>query len=204
MGIRGPSELAEEYHLADLLVLPSFADCLPSVVTEAFLCGTPVVAGAVCGVPEQIGPYGLTVPPGDSVALANAMETNCRSAALAGYGRPVRPMRSKLQAGNDGRQPSRTVSRHDRRPHRAGQAPDRLDRSGGAPASRCTGAAAGPRRRTGAASMNISHISVSTLPVLHRFGGAIERRIVEIAHEQARRGHRVSVYWSATPPTRAK
>ena len=42
--------------------------------------------------------------------------------------------------------------------------------------------------------MNISHISVSTLPVLHRFGGAIERRIVEIAHEQARRGHHVSVY----------
>jgi glycosyltransferase involved in cell wall biosynthesis len=42
--------------------------------------------------------------------------------------------------------------------------------------------------------MNISHVSVSTLPVLHRFGGAIERRIVEIAREQARRGHRVSVY----------
>jgi len=42
--------------------------------------------------------------------------------------------------------------------------------------------------------MNISHISVSTLPVLHRFGGAIERRIVEIAREQARRGHRVRVY----------
>ena len=42
--------------------------------------------------------------------------------------------------------------------------------------------------------MNISHISVSTLPVLHRLGGAIERRIVEIATEQARRGHRVSVY----------
>lgn len=75
VGIRGPSELAEEYHQADLLVLPSFADCLPSVVTEAFLCGTPVVAGGVCGVPEQVGPYGLAVPPGDSVALANAMET---------------------------------------------------------------------------------------------------------------------------------
>src|SRR6185503_14956122 len=42
--------------------------------------------------------------------------------------------------------------------------------------------------------MNISHISVSTLPVLYRFGGAIERRIVEIAQEQARRGHRVRVY----------
>jgi len=42
--------------------------------------------------------------------------------------------------------------------------------------------------------MNITHISVSTLPVLHRLGGAIERRIVEIASEQARRGHRVTVY----------
>ena len=74
VGFRGPGELVEEYHQADLLVLPSFADCLPSVVTEALLCGTPVVAGAVCGVPEQIGPYGRAVPPGDSVALANAME----------------------------------------------------------------------------------------------------------------------------------
>ena len=74
VGICGPSELAEEYHKADLLVLPSFADCLPSVVTEALLCGTPVVAGGVCGVPEQIGPYGLTVPPGDSIALATAIE----------------------------------------------------------------------------------------------------------------------------------
>ena len=42
--------------------------------------------------------------------------------------------------------------------------------------------------------MNISHISVSTLPVLYRFGGAIERRIVETAREQARRGHNVTVY----------
>ena len=75
VGIRGPRELAEEYHQADLLVLPSFAECLPSVVTEALLCGTPVVAGGVGGVPEQIGPYGLAVPPGDSRALASAMET---------------------------------------------------------------------------------------------------------------------------------
>ena len=42
--------------------------------------------------------------------------------------------------------------------------------------------------------MNINHVSVTTLPVLHRYGGAIERRIIEIAREQARRGHRVSVY----------
>ena len=42
--------------------------------------------------------------------------------------------------------------------------------------------------------MNISHISVSNLPVLHRFGGAIERRIVEIARQQTKRGHRVRVF----------
>jgi glycosyltransferase involved in cell wall biosynthesis len=75
VGIRGPGELAEEYRQADLLVLPSFADCLPSVVTEALLCGTPVVAGAVCGVPEQVGPYGKAVPPGNAVVLAEAMES---------------------------------------------------------------------------------------------------------------------------------
>jgi glycosyltransferase involved in cell wall biosynthesis len=74
VGICGPSELAEEYYKADLVVLPSFADCLPSVITEALLCGTPVVAGGVCGVPEQIGSWGLTVSPGDAIALSTAME----------------------------------------------------------------------------------------------------------------------------------
>ncbi len=73
VGILGPTELAAEYRKADMLVLPSFADCLPSVVTEAFLCGTPVVAGAVCGVPEQVDQYGRVVPPGNSAALAEAM-----------------------------------------------------------------------------------------------------------------------------------
>src|SRR5262249_19657577 len=42
--------------------------------------------------------------------------------------------------------------------------------------------------------MNINHVSVTTLPVLHRYGGAIERRVIETARDEARRGHRVSVY----------
>jgi glycosyltransferase involved in cell wall biosynthesis len=74
VGILGPAELAAAYRQADLLVLPSFADCLPSVVTEALLCGTPVVAGAVCGVPEQVGDYGRVVPPGNVEALAAAID----------------------------------------------------------------------------------------------------------------------------------
>jgi glycosyltransferase involved in cell wall biosynthesis len=79
VGILGPDELAEEYRRADLLVLPSFADCLPSVVTESLLCGTPVVAGAVCGVPEQVGEYGRVVPPGDAPALAEAIASVLRN-----------------------------------------------------------------------------------------------------------------------------
>ena len=201
VGIRGPNELAEEYHQADLLVLPSFADCLPSVITEAFLCGTPVVAGGVCGVPEQIGPYGLTVPPGDPVALASAMETvladRPRWQGLAGEIRAYAEQRFK---------PETMVARHlalyrdliEGRTAPA-QTAGRLDGSGAAAGDRGllappAGGGAGRRASPDGYVMKISHISVSTLPVLHRFGGAIERRIVEIAQEQARRGHRVSVY----------
>lgn len=78
VGILGPTELAREYFDADLLVLPSFADCLPSVVTEALLCGTPVVAGGVCGVPEQLDKYGHAIPPGNVPALVDAIESMIR------------------------------------------------------------------------------------------------------------------------------
>ncbi len=74
VGILGPAELARAYGAADVLVLPSFADCLPSVVTEALLCGTPVVAGGVCGVPDQVDAYGAAVRPGDLPELVGAIE----------------------------------------------------------------------------------------------------------------------------------
>ncbi|MEW5956403.1 MAG: glycosyltransferase family 4 protein [Chloroflexota bacterium] len=41
--------------------------------------------------------------------------------------------------------------------------------------------------------MNIIHMG-GVLPVMHAYGGAVERRILEIAKEQARQGHRVIVY----------
>jgi hypothetical protein len=49
--------------------------------------------------------------------------------------------------------------------------------------------------------MNIAHISVSTIPVLHKYGGAIQRRIIEVAKEQVRRGDKVLVC-SVGPRTR--
>ena len=73
LGAQTPSQLAELYHSADLFVLPSSGEALPSVVAEAMLCGTPVVATTVGGIPEQLGPYGITVPPGNVHALHTAI-----------------------------------------------------------------------------------------------------------------------------------
>ena len=77
VGILGPAELAEEYQRADVLVLPSLAECLPSVVTEALLSGTPVVASAVGGIPEQVGEYGRVIPPATCLLLPMPSTVSC-------------------------------------------------------------------------------------------------------------------------------
>lgn len=57
----------------DIGTLPSRDDPFPLVVLEMMLLGTPVVAFAVGGVPEQIGDAGVTVEAGDVVAFASAL-----------------------------------------------------------------------------------------------------------------------------------
>ncbi len=73
LGAKTPEELAALYHDADLFVLSSAAEALPSVVTEAMLCGTPVVATDVGGIREQLAGHGLLVRPGNSAELAAAI-----------------------------------------------------------------------------------------------------------------------------------
>jgi glycosyltransferase involved in cell wall biosynthesis len=84
--------LARHYQAADLYLHAARADTFPTTVLEALACGTPVVATAVGGIPEQIrghapaggawdgalNPHGAEegtgslVPPGNGPALAEA------------------------------------------------------------------------------------------------------------------------------------
>lgn len=59
----------------DILVLPSLSEGIPVSLMEALACRRPVVATDVCGVHELVedGRTGRLVPPGDAVALAEAV-----------------------------------------------------------------------------------------------------------------------------------
>lgn len=60
-----------------LALLPSLTEALPTVMIEAAACGLAAVATTVGGIPETVqhGRTGLLVPPGDPVALADAVTT---------------------------------------------------------------------------------------------------------------------------------
>jgi glycosyltransferase involved in cell wall biosynthesis len=64
--------LARVYGEAGIFVLPSLADALPNVVPEAMASGQAIVTTAT-GARELLQGNGLVVPPGDSVALRDAL-----------------------------------------------------------------------------------------------------------------------------------
>ena len=68
-------DIPELMAAADVFTLSSAHEGLPVAVMEAFAMGLPVVATAVGGVPQQVrdGAEGRVVPPGDAVALADAL-----------------------------------------------------------------------------------------------------------------------------------
>ena len=74
-GYRSQAEVAEALQDADMLVLPSFAEGVPVVLMEAMAAGLPVITSRVAGIPELVEDdvSGLLVPPGDTDALAGAI-----------------------------------------------------------------------------------------------------------------------------------
>jgi len=70
-----PKAVACYYQAADVYVHAARADTFPNTVLEALACGTPAVATAVGGIPEQIedGRSGFLVSAGDAPALAERL-----------------------------------------------------------------------------------------------------------------------------------
>ncbi|MGQ9513873.1 MAG: glycosyltransferase family 4 protein [Thermoproteota archaeon] len=66
-------ELEDAYVACDLLVLPSFAEGMPTVILEAMARGKPVIATDIPGVRDYFNETALLVPPGDHKKLGEAI-----------------------------------------------------------------------------------------------------------------------------------
>jgi glycosyltransferase involved in cell wall biosynthesis len=68
--IDDPTALLAE---ADCVVMPSTSEAFGSSLLDAMALGLPIVASDVGGIPEVLGRAGIVVPPGNPVALAEAV-----------------------------------------------------------------------------------------------------------------------------------
>ena len=84
--LAGPvNDTAPYYAMADVLVLPSRREGLPTVVLEAHAAGKPVIGAAATGIVDLLvdGETGLLFPVGDVSSLANAIARLIEDKALA-------------------------------------------------------------------------------------------------------------------------
>jgi glycosyltransferase involved in cell wall biosynthesis len=84
--LAGPvNDTAPYYALADILVLPSHREGLPTVVLEGHAAGKPVIGAAATGIVDLLvdGETGLLFPVGDAAALADAIARLIGDKALA-------------------------------------------------------------------------------------------------------------------------
>ncbi|MFL5753387.1 MAG: glycosyltransferase, partial [Bacteroidia bacterium] len=96
--VKDEKKMAELYAMADIFILPSHAENFPNSIIESFLCGTPVIASKVGGIPEQVNEKnGILVEKGNAAELSAAIQDllmkkeqmsgeEIRKAALTIYG----------------------------------------------------------------------------------------------------------------------
>jgi glycosyltransferase involved in cell wall biosynthesis len=84
-GRRPHEEIPLWLSAADCLVISSQMEGFPTIIPEAMLCGIPIIATAVGGIPEVVvdGVTGLLIAPGDTLALAEAMTALLNQPGLA-------------------------------------------------------------------------------------------------------------------------
>jgi glycosyltransferase involved in cell wall biosynthesis len=82
----GPDDdgLLQLYQNADILAVPTLADCFSLAAIEAMACGLPVITTAVGGIPEIVmdGETGFLVAPGDPQQTLDAIRMLVADAAL--------------------------------------------------------------------------------------------------------------------------
>jgi len=66
-------QLVTYYSAADIFVLPSLLEGFGIPLVEAMAAGLPVITTTGSSACEVVGEAGVTVPPGDSAALADAL-----------------------------------------------------------------------------------------------------------------------------------
>ncbi len=68
-------ESVAAFNMCDVVVIPSIQDNSPSVLSEAIMCGVPVIASQVGGITELLTQFGLPgFPPGDFKKLAKLID----------------------------------------------------------------------------------------------------------------------------------
>ena len=81
-----PGRIGDVWSAIDIHVHPSLFDSQPIAIIEGMSLGKPAVVTSAGGIPEMVehGRTGLVVPPGDPMALANAILQLLESPQLAG------------------------------------------------------------------------------------------------------------------------